>query len=235
LSYLTTTCAPGETPNEVIILNDANLEGIRAATGRKIYAVTWPTPPNQPGSPCGSSAWNDQISRWIKDEDDTVCFNSMNLQDESIRVFQDIIDQRGRNLIYQNDDIVDAVKKWRSCHDSDTAKSQLGKVKARDGICWRQTHAMDMSVVDLSSIANIDAYVTTGSSIITLSEEDVDLSKDIEALHASLTIGRYGDHINLNPPERVVLPSPLNDASIQATFKTIEFNPFARYVLCCTR
>lgn len=234
LSYLTTTCTPGESPNEVIILNDANLEGIRATTGKKIYAVTWPVASNQPGTPCGPG---DQTSRWIKDEDDSVCLNSMNLHEESIRLFQDIIDQRGYNLVYQNDEIVDAVKSWRSCHPNDVAKPLLGKVKTRDGTCWKHTHKMDMSVVDLTSVAGIDAYLTPGSSVITLTKEDQDLSLDIEALHVSLTIGRYGDHMILpvagilgDGKTTVKLPSPLNDAVIQATFKTVEFNPSARYV-----
>lgn len=228
MSYLTTTCSPGEKPSEVIILNDSNLEGIRAATGLKIYAVTWPASTDDLTlTPCASSALADQISRWIKDEGDAVCTNSMNLQEQSTRVFQDIIDQRGYNRVNQNDNIVDAVKKWRACHSDDEGKSLLGKVQARDGTCWEHTHAMDMSVVDVSSVAGIDNYVAAGSSVITLSAADVDMINNIAALHSSLIIGRYGDHINL--AENV--PSPLNDLDIQATFKTVEFNPSARYVL----
>ncbi len=40
LSYLETACAPDSLPKETIVLDSPNLEGIRALTGRSLYAVT---------------------------------------------------------------------------------------------------------------------------------------------------------------------------------------------------
>ena len=40
LSYLDTACSPGAEPQETIVLDRTNLEGINALTGRNLYAVT---------------------------------------------------------------------------------------------------------------------------------------------------------------------------------------------------
>ena len=40
LSYLDTACAPDSLPKETIVLDSTNLEGIRALTGKSLYAVT---------------------------------------------------------------------------------------------------------------------------------------------------------------------------------------------------
>ena len=39
-SYLDTACAPDTVPQETIVLDGANLEGISALTSRSLYAVT---------------------------------------------------------------------------------------------------------------------------------------------------------------------------------------------------
>ena len=224
LSYLTSACTPGEQPKEVIILNDANLEGIRAATGLKLYAVSgWTIEASSPEKPCGSSKFASQNSRWVKDESDTVCANSMNLGGQTIKLFQDIIDQRDHKL---NDNIVDAVKSWRACDTADETRNPfpfLGKVKTSDGSCWKHSHKNDMNVYDLSSVAGVDSYINPGSSVISVSEALYDIIRDL------IPIGRFGDHLQVNGD----LKAPLNGGDIQAAFKSYVYNPAAKPVLIC--
>lgn len=205
-------------------MNDANLEGIRAETGLKLYAVSgWTIEAFSPEKPCGSSKFVSQKSRWIKDEADTVCDNLMNLREQSIKLFQDIIDQRDHML---NDNIVDAEKKWRACDTADETRSPfpfLGNVKTRDGSCWKHSHKNDMNVYDLSSVAGIDSFISPGSSIISVSEALYDVIRDL------IPIGRYGDHLEVNGD----LKAPLNGGDIQAAFKSYVYNPASRPVLIC--
>ena len=64
VSYLSTTCSPNGKPDKVVVIDMANLAGIRALTGRKLYPVTGLTITDERG-PCSRST-----SRWKRVETD---------------------------------------------------------------------------------------------------------------------------------------------------------------------
>jgi hypothetical protein len=170
LSYLPTACSPGQLPMKVIVISDANLPGIRAASVRDLYAVTGlalsDVYDESTGfnSPCAVTDI-DQRSRWIKDETDLVCDNVADIGSGTLKIFQDFVDVR--DISHDNDNIVDAVRKHRLCDAVDESKTYLGKVKASDGSCWNHAHISELDVFDLTG-ADGALYTITGNTTVTL-------------------------------------------------------------------
>jgi hypothetical protein len=247
LSYLTSACSPDtreplgqlkprelprSVPKTVIVLNYENLEGMSAASGKKLYAVRGlviPTanvyPGTGTGAPCGLSniinARNagTQKSRWIKDESDLVCNNSANLLPKTLKLFRDAIDGRDADL---NQNIANVEKTYRDCDENDKDKLELGKVKASDGSCWEHVHYLEHTVYDLTGFAGVENYVVPGTRFIEVPEDIFD-----SYVFGQPFLGKYGDHIILEGRD-IKLTPPLSDSAIQAQFKSFEFNPSGR-------
>lgn len=241
LSYLPSACNPETKPNRVIVLNDENLAGIRALTGKKVYAIeglpllTNPTDYSVLtgyNAPCGDTRYTGQTSRWIKDEGDQVCDNTANLGSESEKIFRDIIDARNRNL---SPNIVDATRAYRNCDGNDANKLDLGKIKASDGSCWRHSHHQENDVFDFTSVSSIDQYVNTGTSTVSMP------LATFNNLSSKVLVGKLNEHVvigNANPSKQQTiafskLPLLLKDENVQNAFKTVEYNPALTPVLVC--
>ena len=226
LSYLPTACAADTKPKEVIILNEANVEGIRIDTRKKLYAVTGLTLSDVFNAntgfnaPCASTN-RLQWSRWMKDESDTVCENVANLGNDTQKIFRDMIDIRG--LGDYNDGIVDANRDHKLCDTADQSKTYLGKVKASDGSCWHHVHQSEMNVFDLS--AADEALYNISGNIATVTSMDA-FNNGIASLRV---IGKFRDHVEIVAS----IPSPLDRQEVQDKFKTYEYNPQGKPVLMC--
>ena len=226
LSYLHTACSADTKPKEVIILNEANVEGIRIDTRKKLYAVTGLTLSDVFNAntgfnaPCASTN-RLQWSRWMKDESDTVCENVANLGNGTLKLYQDMVDTRDHWDF--NDYIVDALRDHRICDIADQSKTYLGKVKASDGSCWHHVHQSEMNVFDLSA-ADKESYTISGN-IATVTSMDA-FNNGIASLPV---LGKFRDHVEIDTS----VPSPLNDQEVQDKFKTYEYNPLGKPVLMC--
>ena len=226
LSYLPTACAADTMPKKVIVLNEANLEGIRADTGKKLYAVTGLTLSDVYdtgttfNAPCASTN-KDQWSRWMKDESDTVCENVADLGNGTLKLYQDMVDTRDHWDF--NDYIVDALRDHRICDTADQSKTYLGKVKASDGSCWHHVHQSEMNVFDLS--AADEALYNISGNIATVTSMDA-FNNGIASLRV---IGKFRDHVEIVAS----IPSPLDRQEVQDKFKTYEYNPQGKPVLMC--
>ena len=226
LSNLETACAAETKPKKVIVLDDANLEGIRADTGMMLYAIAGLTLSDVYdtntgfNSPCASTN-RDQWSRWMKDESDSVCENVANLGNGTLKLYQDTVDA----LDYwdYNDLIVDSLRDHRTCDAVDETKTYLGKVRASDGSCWQHVHISEMNVVDLTGVD--EALYTISGNVATVTSMDA-FNNGIASLPV---IGKYHDHVQIDNS----LPSPLNDQEVQDKYKTYEYNPQGQSVLMC--
>ena len=230
LSYLSTACAANTEPKKVIVLDDANLAGIRSqSSGRKLYVVTNLTLSDVYDESTGFSAPcadtnRLQWSRWIKDESDTECENVANLGDGTLKLFQDMIDSRGLVGDF-NEDIVDVNRDHKLCDVSDKEKRYLGKVKSLDGTCWKHIHQSEMNVYDLTG-ADESMYAINGNMATIMSMEI--FSSSIESNFT--VVGRFGDHVEIDNNS---IPSPLNNQEIQDTYMSLEYNPQGHSVLVC--
>lgn len=237
LSYLPSACEPDTKPNRVIILNDENLAGIRALTGKKVYAIeglpllTDYSVTTGYNAPCGTTKYKGQTSRWIRDEDDQVCANTANLGSVSYKIFRDIIDARDRNL---SPNIVDATRTYRTCDSTDENKLDMGKIKATDGSCWRHSHHHEKDVFDFTS-SSVDQYVNSGTSTVSMP------LTAFNSLSNKVLLGKLDEHVfvDIDSPskeQRVVIsnvPLLLKDENVQNAFMTAEYNPALTPVLVC--
>ena len=227
LSYLATACAPYTKPNEVIILDDANIGGIRSSTEQLIYVVTGLTLSNvfdvetSFNAPCADTYLN-QWSRWIKDTSDSTCENIAALGDGTYKIYQDMIEGTP-GIGDHNNDVVDVNREHLLCDVDDQAKTYLGKVMAADGMCWHHVHPSEMDVFDLTG-ADVALYTVSGNKVFIVSME---VFEDIVNNHT--IVGKFGDHVDIaNSP-----PSPLDDPTLQAAYKILEYNPALHPQLMC--
>jgi hypothetical protein len=229
LSTLPTACAPNTKPKEVIALDDANIEGIRSIMGgMNLYVVTGlvlsSTYDTSTGfnAPCATTNKN-QWSRWMKEPSDLVCNNTADLGHGTYKIYQDMI-QGLQTSGDRNHDIIDADRDFSSCDVADQGKTDLGKVQAYDGSCWRHVHIAEMDVINLSG-ADPSLYTISGNTVTFTSTEVFESS--IAGNYP--VIGKFGDHIEIDDSP----PFPLDQASIQETYKTLEYNPAGQSVLMC--
>lgn len=231
LSTLPTACAANTKPTKVIVLNDANIEGIRDATSLPLYYVTGLELSTvydvDSGfhAPCADNDLN-QWSRWMKDTTDTVCENVANLGTSTIKIYQDMIEGT-QNVGDRNHDIIDANRQHQVCDVADQPKTYLGKVVAYDGSCWYHVHPAEMNVVDLSGVDG-SLYSTGGNAATFASTEEFETT--IASSHT--VIGKYGDHVEITSGDNT-LPSPLNQTYVQGAYSILEYNPASQPILMC--
>jgi len=225
LSNLPTACEAYTEPKEVIVLNDENIEGIRATSGKDLYIVAGLTLSEVYdvntgyNSPCAVTSI-DQRSRWIKDESDLDCENIASLGADTLKIYQQFVD----TSCYLNEGIVDVIRDYKLCNAADEGKTFLGKVKASDGACWHHVHPSEMHVVDLTG-ANETSYTISGN-VATITSMDA-----FNNIIATLpVVGSFGDHVDITSSTVI---SPLNDQAVQDEFKTLEYNPQEKPVLIC--
>ena len=229
LSYLSTACEAYTEPKEVIILNDANIEGIRTMTGKDLYVVTGLTLSDvynigtKYDAPCYDSN-RIQLSSWMK-VDDPACDNVANIGNNTLKIYQDFVDTL--HLDYVKDNVIDAWRDHQVCDEADEGKTYLGKVKASDGTCFQHVHRSELEVIDITGL-NETLYTISGN---TVSFASMDIwYNDIEPNY--MTFGKLGDHVDIvNPPNP--LRYPLKDQAVQDAFKTLEYNPQGKPKLVC--
>lgn len=226
LSTLPTACEAYTKPKEVIVLNDENIEGIRAITGKDLYVVAGLALSEAYdvntgfNAPCAVTSI-DQRSRWIKDESDFECENVASLGVDTLKIYQQFVDTH--DIGYLNEDIVDVIRDHKLCNVADEGKTYLGKVKASDGVCWHHVHPSEMNVVDLTG-ANETSYTISGN-VATITSMDA-----FNNIIASLpVVGSFGDHVEVTSSSI----SPLNDQAVQDQFKMLEYNPQEKPILIC--
>ncbi len=223
LSFEPNVCSPQETPNEVIEITEANLSGIKALTGRKLYALTSLPFTDDVDSngraylkkPCVGST-----SRWVRRPDDAVCANTANLGETTLKTFSDLISSRGmRTDIDYNPNVVDVFRNIRGCDAADDTKLELGNVRAGDGSCWKHVHPLELSVLDLTS-ASTTKYTKISGSKVTINDMAWLYGEEDNGFSTYTNVGILDDHVPANNA-----PSPLSDAGVQDTFKSLDLNP----------
>lgn len=232
LSFQPNVCSPHETPNEVIEITEANLNGINALMGRKLYALTglpFTDDVDSNGraylkSPCVKST-----SRWVRKPDDAVCANTANLGETTLKTFSDLISSRGmRTDINYNPNVVDVFRSIRDCDAADDTKLELGNVPAGDGTCWKHVHPLELSVLDLTS-ASTTKYTKISGPKVTI--------KDMVWLYGEKDTG-FSTYKNIGVLDEHHVPTknslfPLSDAAVKDSFKSLDFNPNEAPVLVC--
>ena len=169
LSYLPTACAADTDPKNVIIMNEANLAGIRTASNRSLYAVTGLAMTD--ATPCVvQDSFSGHRSRWLKDETDTVCENTVGIGAGTYKTFKEFIDMR--NIGTVNDNIVDVLRRHTRCDVDDETKGYLGKIKASDGSCWEHVHIAEMDILDLTDVDEA-LYDVTGPNMVTFNTTEL--------------------------------------------------------------
>lgn len=232
LSYLPNACSPGGKPTEVVELTEANLAGINALTGRKLYAVTGlpieaavnDAGKSQLGPPCSWSR-----SRWVRDPSDSACENTASIGEVTQKTFSDLIGGRYiRTDIDYNPNVVEVRRSIRGCDAQDDAKLDLGNIRAGDGTCWKHAHISERIVIDLTS-ADASKYTKTGSATVTINDMDYFYNVLVADGSPHTLVGTLDDHVELDGSE----PSPLDDPAVKEAYTTLDLNPSEGPVLMC--
>ena len=210
-------------------MNDANIEGIRAMTGKDLYVVTGLTLSDvynigtKYDAPCYDSN-RIQLSTWMK-VDDPACENIANIGNNTLKIYQDFVS--ARDIDYVKDNVIDAWRDHQVCDEADEVKTYLGKVKASDGTCFHHVHRSELEVIDITGL-NETLYTISGNTV-SFASMDV-WYNDVEPNY--MTFGKFGDHVDIgNPPNP--LRYPLKDQAVQDAFKTLEYNPQGKPKLVC--
>ncbi len=223
LSFQPNVCSPQETPNEVIEITEANLNGINALKGTKLYALTGLPITADVASPCVTST-----SRWVRQPDDAVCANTANLGAKTLMAFSDLISSKGiRTDIDFNPNVVDVFRSIRDCDAADDTKLELGNVRAGDGACWKHVHPLELSVLDLTS-APTTKYTKISGPKVTIDDMGWLYGEEDTGFSTYKNVGILDDHV-----PTAGSPFPLSDADVQDAFKSLDFNPNRAPVLVC--
>lgn len=231
LSFQPNVCSPSETPNEVIEITEANLNGINALKGRKLYALTglpFTDDVDASGRPYLKSPCVTSTSRWVRNPDDAVCANTANLGATTLKTFSDLISSKNmRTDIDFNPNVVDVFRSIRDCDAADDTKLELGNVRAGDGICWKHVHPLELSVLDLTS-APTTKYTKISGPKVTIKDMVWLYGEEDTGFSTYTYVGILDDHVPTGGS-----PFPLSDAGVQDAFKSLDFNPNEAPVLVC--